>query len=109
MEADAPLRTGFPPEGSRRNPHEFSKYPGQLGCIAEPNRERHVAKREIGVGQEASCTRDPRRQYVLVGRQADRVFESPNKVESAQACHVRKSGYGNSVREVTIDKLLHPP
>jgi hypothetical protein len=55
--ADAILwksRTSFSPESGWRNPREFSKYPVQVGCIAEPYRKRHVAKREIGAGQQCS-------------------------------------------------------
>jgi hypothetical protein len=47
------------PENGRRNSGEFSKYPVQMGCIAEPYRERHVAKREIETGQQFSRAADP--------------------------------------------------
>jgi hypothetical protein len=49
------------PENGGRNPSEFSKYPVQIGCIAEPYRERHVAKREIETRQQLSRAADPLR------------------------------------------------
>ena len=42
-------RTSFPPEIARRDPGEFSKDPVQLRRVADPRRERHLAKRELGI------------------------------------------------------------
>ena len=62
--ADATLwksRTSISPESGWRNTHKFSKYPVQVRCIAEPYRERHLAKREFRLGQQPFCAVDPLR------------------------------------------------
>src|SRR6516165_5146360 len=102
-------RTSFPPEYGWCNTDKFSKYPVQLRCIAEPHRERYVAKREIGYRQQVSCTADPLRQDVLVGCEPDRVLERPDEVVMAQSCKGGQSGYCNFILDLSIDEFLHPP
>src|SRR6516164_2845691 len=107
--ADATLwksRTGFSPESGWRNSREFSKYPIQVGCIAEPYRERHVAKRESGIGQQYSCAADSVRLDVLVGRQPNCVLKRPNKVVVAQSCQGRQIRYRNFIRNLNVDKFF---
>src|SRR6516162_6249007 len=99
----------LPPECGWRNTHEFSKYPVQVRCIAEPYRERHVAKRESGFGQQSSCTAGPLRQDVLVGRKPNCVLECPDEVVVAQSRQGRQIRYRNFIRDLSVDKLRQPP
>src|SRR6516165_11586531 len=97
------------PVRSWRNPHKFSKYAVQLGHIAESYRERHVAKREVGFGQQSFGTMDPLRQDVLVGRKANCVLERSDEVVWAQSCHGRQIGYRDFMRDLSVNKILHLP
>src|SRR5262249_33909222 len=91
------------------NPHKFSKYPVQLGCVAEPYRKCHVGEREIGFGQQSFCTVDPLREDVLVGWKANCVLERSDEVVLAQSCHGRQIGYRNFIRDLSVNKILHLP
>src|SRR6516165_10755328 len=87
--ADATLwksRTSISPESGWRNTHKFSKYPVQVRCIAELHRECHVAKREIGFGQQCSRAADPLRQDVLVGAEPNCLLKRPDELVVAQSC-----------------------
>src|SRR5215469_3915489 len=97
------------PENRGRNPGEFSKYPVQIGCIAEPYRKRHVSKREIETGQQFSRAADPLRQDILVGGEPNCVLECPDKVVVAQSCQVRQIRYRNFIPDLSVDILPHSP
>ena len=97
------------PISPRRNANKFLKHPVQLGGIAKTDRVRHINNRQFLLRQQLSCTLNPLRKDVSIGRYANRLFERPNEVERAQPRHSRQNRYCDVVRDLSIDKFFDPP